>query len=289
MSKVGKPMNSSSTLLMIASIYNSLSKAEKKVADAVLDDPEYAVMATITDLAEKAKVGETSVIRFCRKVGYGGYHEFKLSVAQDLVNVPSYIDEEIGEADDDEVIAHKLTQNHTKLLDKTLELISFAKVRETVEALAAANRVFIYGVGSSGITALDAHYRFMRLGLSVEVQRDAHILAMSAALVKPGDVVLGISVSGSTKDLVDAMKKAKQNGATIICLTCHAKSPITNYADIVLLVPSKEMPFQGGALSTKIAQVHLIDIISTLLMRKKKDSAYAAIRKTADAVADKLY
>lgn len=289
MSKFGKLKDSSSTLLMITSIYNSLSKAERKVADAVQNDPEYAVMATITDLAEKAKVGETSVIRFCRKLGYGGYHEFKLSIAQDLVHVHSYIDEEIEEQDDNETIARKLTVNHTKLLDKALELISFKNVEATVSVLAQAKRIYLYGVGSSGITALDAHYRLMRIGLNVEVQRDAHILKMSAALVKPGDVVFGISTSGSTKDLVDAMQTAKQNGATIVCLTCHARSPITHYADIVLLAPSNEMPFQGGALSTKIAQIHLIDIISTLLTLRLKESAYAAISKTADAVKDKLY
>lgn len=289
MSKFGKPINSSSTLLMISSIYNSLSKAEKKVADAVQSDPEYAVLATVTDLAEKAKVGETSVIRFCRKIGFRGYHEFKLSVAQDLVNVSTYIDEEIEEEDDWELIARKLTMNHTKLLDKTLDLIDMGTVSQAVEALAAANRVFVYGVGSSGITALDTHYRFMRIGLNVDVQRDIHILAMSAALVKAGDVVFGISTSGSTKDVVAATRMAKENGALIICLTSHARSPITTYADIVLLVPSKEMPFQGGALSTKIAQIHLIDILSTLLTLHMKDSAYAAIKKTADAVADKLY
>ncbi|ULO09424.1 MurR/RpiR family transcriptional regulator [Paenibacillus sp. 19GGS1-52] len=289
MSKFGKPINSSSTLLMISSIYNSLSKAEKKVADAVQSDPEYAVLATVTDLAEKAKVGETSVIRFCRKIGFRGYHEFKLSVAQDLVNVSTYIDEEIEEEDDWELIARKLTMNHTKLLDKTLDLIDMDTVSQAVEALAAANRVFVYGVGSSGITALDTHYRFMRIGLNVDVQRDIHILAMSAALVKAGDVVFGISTSGSTKDVVAATRMAKESGALIICLTSHARSPITTYADIVLLVPSKEMPFQGGALSTKIAQIHLIDILSTLLTLHMKDSAYAAIKKTADAVADKLY
>ncbi|MBW7456003.1 MurR/RpiR family transcriptional regulator [Paenibacillus sepulcri] len=289
MKKFRKLINSSNALLMISSIYNSLTKAEKKVADAVQNDPEYAVMATVTDLAEKAKVGETSVIRFCRKLGYRGYHEFKLSIAQDLVNVPSHIDEEIEEEDNKEVIARKITLNHTKLLEKTMELISFAAVEEAVDALAAAKRIFIYGVGSSGITAMDAHYQFLRIGLNVDVQRDSHIMAMSAALVQPGDTVFGISTSGSTKDLVDSMKTAKQNGATIICLTSHAKSPITNYADIVLLVPSKEMPFQGGALSTKIAQIHLVDIISTLLTFQRKETAYDAVKKTADAVADKLY
>jgi DNA-binding MurR/RpiR family transcriptional regulator len=289
MNKLRKLMNSSNTLLLISSIHNSLTKAEKKVADAVLDDPEFSVLATVTDLSEKAKVGETSVIRFCRKLGFRGYHEFKLSVAQDLVRVPSHINEKINEEDDKQLIARKITMNHTKLLEKVLELISFDAVSEAVSALTSANKVFVYGVGSSGITAMDAHYRFMRIGLNTEVHHDSHIIAMSAALTKKGDVIFCISSSGSTKDLVDAMKMAKLNGTTVICLTCHAKSPITNYADIVLLVPSKEMPFQGGALSTKIALIHMVEIIATLLMLGCKEAAYEAIQKTSSAVADKLY
>jgi len=289
MKNVRKLNNSSNTLLMISSIYSSMTKAEKKVADAVQNNPHEAVLATVTDLAEKAGVGETSVIRFCRALGFRGYHEFKLSVAQDLVNMPNLINGEIEDDDDVTSIARKLTMNNENVLKSTLDLLNINNLNKAVEAIVGANKIYIYGVGSSGITALDTHYRFMRLGLNVEAQRDSHIIAMSAALVKQGDVILGISTSGSTKDLVDPLKQAKSNGAYVICFTSHAKSPITNYADTVLLVPSKEMPFQGGALSTKIAQMHLLDIVSTLVSNSIKSDALDSIKKTANAVADKLY
>lgn len=289
MKHVRKLNNSSNTLLMITSIYSSLTKAEKKVADAVQKSPEEAVLSTVTDLAEKAGVGETSVIRFCRALGFRGYHEFKLSVAQDLVNLPTYITGEIEEDDDISVIARKITMNNENILRRTMDLLHADQMQQAVEAIISANKIYIYGVGSSGITAMDAHYRFMRLGLNVEVQRDAHIIAMSAALVKKGDVVFGISTSGSTKDLVDPIKQAKENGARTICLTSHAKSPITYHADHVLLLPSKEMPFQGGALSTKIAQIHMLDILSTLIANSSQGNTLESIKKTANAVADKLY
>jgi len=289
MKKARRLNNSSNTLLMISSVYSSMTKAEKKVADAVQNNPEEAVLSTVTDLAETAGVGETSVIRFCRALGFRGYHEFKLSIAQDLVNVPNYLNGEIDESDNTMDIVRKVTMNNENILKNTLDLLDIEQMTRAVDAIIAADKIYIYGVGSSGITALDTHYRLMRLGMKVEAQRDAHIIAMSAAMVQKGDVVIGISTSGSTKDLVDPLKQAKENGARVICLTSHAKSPITNNADIVLLIPTREMPFQGGALSTKMAQIHLLDIMSTLITTLKKNETNESIRKTANAVADKLY
>lgn len=273
---------------MIGSIHSSLTKAEKKVADVVLANPEEAVMATVTDLAEQAGVGETSVIRFCRKLGFRGYHEFKLSIAQHVANAPSVSTAVIEDDDDQLTIAQKITMKNEIMLKNSLDLIHKTELSRAVDKMLNASKIYVYGVGSSGITALDLQYRLMRIGMNVEAHRDSHIIAMSASLAKPGEVVFGISTSGSTRDLVDAVKEAKQNGAGVICLTSHMRSPITNYADTVLLIPSKETPLEGGALSTKISQIHLLDILCTILMLQK-ETAYDAIEKTAKSVADKLY
>nr|WP_313778374.1 SIS domain-containing protein [Paenibacillus larvae] len=100
---------------------------------------------------------------------------------------------------------------------------------------------------------------------------------------------LGISSSGSTKDLMDAVQIAKANGDLIICLTNHARSPITHHADVVLLVAAKETPLQGGAFSSKLAQIHVMDILSTAIAIRQKDHTYTALEKTAKSVLDKLY
>ncbi|MBW5445411.1 SIS domain-containing protein [Cohnella sp. CFH 77786] len=289
MARVGPKLQQANTLLMISSIYSSLTKAEKKVADVVKSNPEEAVLATVTDLSEQAGVGETSVIRFCRKLGFRGFHEFKLSVAQDLVDrPPSVSNMEIGDEDDVITVARKLTMQHERLLKNTLDLVNVDNLKAAVDKMLAAERIFVYGVGSSGITALDLHYRLMRLGMNVEAHRDAHIIAMSAALLKKGDLVFGISTSGSTRDLVDPVRQAKKNGAGVICLTSHLRSPIAAHADTVLLVPSREMSREGGALSTKFTQIHMLNILTTLLSMKM-DTASEALEKTALSVADKLY
>nr|WP_235561120.1 MurR/RpiR family transcriptional regulator [Bacillus sp. FJAT-28004] len=288
MKMAGQKINQSNTLLLISSIYTSLTKAEKKVADYVKSNPEEAVMATVTDLSEQAGVGETSVIRFCRKLGFRGYQEFKLSIAQDLVNLPSYSTVEIEEEDSALTKARKITLRNEMMLKNTLDLINPADLERAVERMLAADKIYIFGVGSSGITALDLHYRLMRIGMNVEAHRDSHIIAMSASLVKKGEVVFGISTSGSTRDLVDPLRQARASGAEVICLTSHMRSPITAHADTILLVPSREMPTEGGSWSTKITQVHLLDILCTLLSHKK-NNAIEALEKTARSVVDKLY
>ncbi|WP_307860391.1 MurR/RpiR family transcriptional regulator [Paenibacillus cisolokensis] len=274
---------------MLESIYPSLTNSEQRVARTVLDDLEGALFYTITDLAEKANVGETTVIRLCRKLGFKGYQEFKLAVVQNISSPTKQIHDEIQEDDSLIQIAEKLGNINTQTIQNTTALLDEERLQRTIDELVNARKIYFFGVGSSGITVESAKYRFMRMGFNVEAATDAHIIAMNAAVAGKGDVVVGISVSGSTKDLVDAVRIAKQGGATIICLTHYARSPITQYADVVLLGSSRENPLQGGAFSSKMAQIHILDIICTALSIQHRDKVYNMLQKTARSVSDKLY
>ncbi|WP_326998717.1 MurR/RpiR family transcriptional regulator [Cohnella kolymensis] len=245
-----KPLLNHSLLLTIQSIYPSLTKSEQKVADSVVSDPEEAMFYTITDLAAKSEVGETTVMRLCRKLGFKGYQEFKLSIVQNLSSPSEQIHRDIEDDDDLITIARKICSLNTQTISDTTALLDESSLRQSIAALSGAKKIYFFGVGSSGIIAEDAKYRFMRLGYNVESATDAHIIAMNAALAAEGDVVFGVSVSGSSKDLVDAMAIAKNNGVTTICLTNHLRSPITKYADVVLLGSSRENPLQGGAFAS---------------------------------------
>lgn len=281
--------NHINTLVMIKSIYQSLSKAEQKAADYVLANPNDTIYSSVTLLAEKAMVGETSVIRFCRKLGFKGFQDFKLSIARDLVKPAEQVHGEINESDTVETICHKITSHNIQALNDTTSLLSTKELLKATEAFFKSRKIYFFGIGSSGITACDAKYRFMRLGYHADAAADAHIMVMNASLVTKEDVVVGISSSGSTKDLVEAIRVAKENGAYIVAITNHAKSPITLLADTVLLAASKETPFQGGAFASKIAQIHVLDLLSTLVSKSDQERSFTAIEKTAKSVVDKLY
>lgn len=278
-----------STLIRLQSLFLALTKSERKVAEIVITQSEKVIYFSVTDLAEKAGVGETTALRFCRKIGFKGYQEFKLALAKELVSPIKNLHEEINDEDSPIAIARKVTETNTRALRDTLSILNNEQLDAAVNALLQARNIHFYGVGASGMTALDAKYKFLRIGLSVDAFNDSHMQAMAATTLARGDVAVGISVSGSTKDTVDSLTLAKEAGATIICITHHARSPITRRADIVLLMAGKEGPLQGGALTSKIAQLHVIDILCTALSMNIKDKALEYKEKTAKAVINKIY
>jgi DNA-binding MurR/RpiR family transcriptional regulator len=286
MNRISTTMNPD---VMITSIFQSLTKSEQKVAEVVRSHLKQAVYWSVSDLAEHAEVGETTVIRFCRKLGYRGYQDFKLAVAQ---NGTEAARQEFGEVEDTDsayVLAQKVTAENSATLQNTLSLVDPDAMEESAREVIASNKVYLFGVGASGVMAQQAQYRFMRLGFNAESASDSHVIAMNCALAKKGDVVIGISTSGSTKDLVDAIEIAKRNGAFIICITNHMKSPITKYGDVALLTSGVEDPLHGGAFSSLLSQMHVLDMLTRFIERQHKEHSLAALQKTAKAVSDKLY
>jgi len=281
--------NNGNVILKIQSIYNSLTKAEKKVADYVLENTESIIYLSITELAEKCDTGETTIVRFCRRIGLSGFQEFKLNLAKEIAEPETSIHENISFNDPLEVLVQKITTENTLAISNTVKLLSMSELEKAVDAIINARKIQFYGVGASGYTALDAKYKFMRLGLNVDANLDAHIQAISAVSLTDKDVAVGISFSGSTKDTVETCRLAKEAGAKVIAITNYARSPITSVADIVLLTSAKETPLRSGALTSKIAQLHILDILYTAVAVKLKDKAVKELNKTAKAVLEKLY
>lgn len=282
-------MTNNAITLKIRSVYKSLTKAERKVADYILNNVEEIVYLSITELAEKSGVGETTVIRFCKHIGLSGFQEFKLNIAREVVNPEESIHENISFDDSIEVLVQKITKENQLALTNTAKILKTKELKKAVEAIVNARKIEFFGVGASGYTALDAKYKFMRLGLNIDANLDAHIQAISAVNLNHEDVAVGISFSGSTKDTVATCNLAKKSGATVICITNYARSPITSEADIVLLTSAKETPLRSGALTSKIAQLHIMDILYTAVAVKLKDKALNNLNSTAKAVLEKLY
>jgi len=282
-------MSHGNILLMLQSVYPSLTKAEQKVADTVLSNPEQLIYQTITELAEQSEVGETTVTRICRKLGFKGFKEFKMSVVQYLSSLSEDMQEEIYEDDSPITIAQKISTMNSQSVANTTALMDNEGLQQCVNLLSNARKIFFFGVGSSGLTAQEAKYRFIRMGFDAEAASDAHILPMFASLTSEGDVVVGISNSGSTKEVVDALRLAKKNGCRIICISNHARSPMTQYADAVLVGYARRYPFADASFASILAQIHILDVLSTATAFKFKDKANCALRKTMDSVADKYY
>jgi len=281
--------NEISALNLLKSIYPSLSKKEKKVAEFILENTQKAIYLSITELSDLCKAGEATIIRLAQKLGYSGYQELKLALARDLVSPDLDLLEEVRPEDDLSTLIQKVRARNIKAINDTTNILDLESLSKAIDSIVNARKVEFYGVGASGFTALDAKYKFLRIGILCDAFTDPHLQAMSAACLTPKDVAVGISHSGATRDTIDSLKVAKNTGAKTICITNFMRSPITEVADIVLLTSSPETPLTSGAIRSKIAQLHIIDLLFTGVAMRIAKKAGDYTEKTAKAVLNKLY
>ena len=261
----------------ISSLYRSLTKTEKKIADAILLNPDLAVQAPLAEIAAHLEVGEATFVRFCRTLGFKGFSDFKLELSIELATKDgkdnTVLDSDITDSDNSLNIAHKLKSAINNVMDETINLLDFEQLEEAVKAIQQANRVFLFGVGTSGITAEDAKNKLMRIGVQVDATGNNHFMYMQASLLTKKDVAIGLSHSGYSQETTHTMKIAKENGAKTIAITHSLRSPITEYADLVLVNGNKQGKLQGDSIGTKIAQLFVLDLIYALLVQASQESA----------------
>lgn len=283
-----EPIRLTGALSRVRSDGLHLSKTLRRLAEVVLADPQRVVYQTVTELADEAKVGEASVIRFCRDLGFKGFQDFKLALAADLAlgGAADSASQETPETPTD--ILERVMQEAVQALQETKALFDGAVFRKVAEALQGCQRLLVYGAGASGVTARDFAYKFLRLGYSVMHSDDAHLAAMRAATLQNGDVVIGISRSGSTIDTLRVLEIAKQAGATTIALTHRSKSPASGIADYTLTTATSESPLTGGSIPAKMGQLLLLDALYATILHHRPE-AEAMIARTAGAVTDRNY
>jgi len=278
-----------SSLIKIRGAYPTFKKAEQRIADAILQNPEEVISYSVTELAEKSSASESSVVRFCKSLGYKGYYELKISLARELVVTPQQIYEEIGLKDDLSAVKNKVFQSNILALQETIKILNERELERAVEALAKARLVVFYGMAGSAAVALDSAHKFLRINIRSGSYSDSHMQAISASLLDKGDVAFGISHSGSSKDVVDALGIARQRGATTICLTHHTKSPITKVAEIKLYTAARETALRSDAMTSRIAQLSILDVLYVSVALKRYDVSVESIERSKKALADKKY
>jgi DNA-binding MurR/RpiR family transcriptional regulator len=287
-SRVGPPARQG-CLGRIRSATTGLKPAERAVADFVLANGDRVMHMSISEAARDVGVGEATVIRFCRALGYRGYQDFKLRLAQDLVEPVAFIHENITFTDTPAEIATKVFQTNLQAVQETKRALDPAMVEVAARTIARARRIDIYGVGYSYFSALDAKLKLARFGLTADAFGDPHLQVMSAVALRPGDVAMGISHSGSTRDVVDALVPARKAGATTVAITNFSPSPITRTADVVLLTASHESPLGGEVLTSRIAQLCVLDVLSVAVAVQLGERVLNLIERTSEAVRKKRY
>lgn len=274
-------------LPMIKSLDYDFTKSEKKVAKYILENRGAVIYFTIIEFSEKVEVGEATIIRFCRKLRFKGFHDFKMALAQELSlnnQKNKILDEELLSTDSPNILARKISNGCQSAVEETLKLMDYKVLDEVVKEIDKAKRIYFFGVAFSGIAAIEGKYKFMLLGYKVESYTDNHFMAMVAATLGKDDLVIGISNSGCALETIKGLKIAKSQGAKTVAITHQAKSPITKEANYTLLNGTKEGPLQGGALNTRLTQLFVLELLYTKLLMNHEEKAIELKKKEREAI-----
>lgn len=283
------PVNVPGSFVRLQGAYAALRAAEQRVADFILAHPDELIYLTVTELADRTHTSESTVVRLCQKIGYKGYQEFKIVLARDLVEPATAIYAAIEPGDDLGTVKNKVFQANAQALRDTLEVLDDRELQRGVDTIAGARRLEIYGVGGSSPLALDAYHKFVKLGVPAVALSDGDLMAMSSSLLGEGDVALGISHTGASRDVTDALNRAKRHGARTICITHRTSSPITKVSDVVLVTAAQQTAFSSDASSSRIAQLAVIDTLYVGVAHKNHARSLEMIERTREATAAKRY
>jgi len=270
-------------LVTIRSLLPSLAPVERRVAQAVLDDPQGVAWRSISELARTCGTSATSVVRFCRAIGLRGYPDLRLALAGAVARddaAPAAAADDIDPSDDAAAITKKIAYADARAVTDTASHLDIATLVQITDALAKASRIDIYGVGASGYVALDLQMKLQRIGRPAFAWPDPHMAISSAALRAGGDVAIGLSHTGTTVDTIDALREAGSHGATTAAVTNFPWSPITEVADFVLLTAARETAFRSGAMTSRIAQLTVVDCLFVTLAQQDLPGTRVALERT---------
>lgn len=225
-------------------------------------DPTASVHRTLSELAAEAAVSEPTVVRFCRAVGFRGFREFQITLAQALAAQSGFNDVAMTKTDPQQDLIGSVLSNHLSTLVAIRDALDADSVNRAIDILADARRIEFFGLGASGIVAIDAQQKFFRLGRPTVAYTDPHMQLMSATTLRAGDVVVAISHTGRTKDILESVVTAKDAGAQVVAIT-SPDSPLAFAASLTLPIGTVEDTDLYTPMMSRLAHLAVVDVLAT--------------------------
>lgn len=277
-----------SILHKIRFMYKEMGPGERKIADYILEDAQGIIELSVSDLARRCGCGDATVVRFSRRLGFEGYQFLKIGIAGEIGSA-STVGSEILKTDSCYEIFIKRINDITVSLKNTETVLDPQALEKAAKIIMGATRIAVFGLGNSAAMANDAAHKFLRLGLNAQACCDNHLQAIIASHLDRSSVAIGITHSGSSKDIVEALQLSKIGGAATICITNYGESPAADAADISLFTKSDETRHSILAMSSRIAQLAIFDAIYTYIVVNLDKAAVQAIYNTEVALRGKKY
>jgi len=291
--KTGDFVNMTGVLLKINKKLDILSPSERKIAKYIIENPEEIIGLSISELADRVGTSKAGIIRFCKSLDFNGYRDFTLKFASEIAASKNNNDNieysDILPGDKLETIIKTVCQNNKKAIDDSYSLLDITEVAKAVDCILKAKCINIFGAGASYVVAVDAQQKFLRINKYCTAYADPHLQMTAASNSTDGDVAIGISWSGETKDTVEASRVARENGATLIAITRYGKSHLAEIADIKLMLTAPENLIRSGALSSRITQMNMIDILYSCIVSRDYHNFKKCLEQTRKNVKYKKY
>jgi len=269
---------------MLRAKHDSLTKSGTIVADYLVQDAQYL---SISSLAKACGVAEATIFRFCRSLGFDGYNEMKIALAKaNAMTVPVALKLEPGV--DTQILCTHAYNAAIEALNGTRNALDPDAIDQAATLLQRARQVFCFGQGGSSLLASDIWARFATISTKFHTSGDSHMQAIAASLMGPEDVVLFVSYSGATRDMMDTLRLAKDNGAKVILLTHYDDAPGTALADVVLLCGAKESPLDSGSMPVKLAVLFVANVLVLRYTLDNQELVSLSRERTTKALGNKL-
>lgn len=272
---------------MLKEMRPTMTPAAGRIADLILSRPRDVIGMSLTEFHEAVNVSQSMAMKVIGQFGLSGFQALKLSLAQTVGSNTEIIQEDLEKGDDLRSVVDKVFRANVQALQDTHSLLNPALLGRAVDIINAADFIELYGVGSAAPIAEDIHYRMMRIGLRTRVTLDSHLQAVSATLVTPRTAVITVSHSGSTVETLSATRMAKEAGAKVIVITGYKNSPLQKFADVVLQTVARETTFRTEAMTSRIAQLSIVDALIAALALSRHDDAVETLQATFAAISSK--
>lgn len=272
-------------LILLKEMREQLPPSEQKIADYILLHPEKVVTMTVSELGELSLTSGAAVTRLCKSLNLKGFQDLKLRIIGDLGRKIELTNRDIKPNEPVSITIQKVTDLAVQTLRETAELIDSKQLELAVDAIVKGKNIHFFGVGASGISAIDAQQKFLRINKPSTASTDLHMGATIVANATKDDVVFGISFSGSTFEVEKIIELANEKGAKTISLTKYGQTPISQLSQVQLHTsPNREANFRSGATSSRLAQLHVMDILFMSVASKQYETTIQYLDETREAI-----
>lgn len=272
-------------VLRIKEEYRKLTKSEKKVADYFIDNYKDAINESIQSIAVATDTSPATVIRFVKTLKFDGLQQLKLAIAADMDSQkPDITDEIIHQKDGLSEIAEKNKRNLINSIERLYALMDLELIEKSVDAIDSAKKVYLFGVGASGIVCYDINYKLSRIGKDVVFNNDIHLQLVNLNFITKEDACVCVSYSGNTKETVLVAKIAKKAGAKTVGICCYGRNELSKICDITLRVPHDERELRLGAISSRNTTLTLLDTIYLAITHRHYPDVLNDIESTRDLI-----